>query len=518
MTIATLILALIATPAAGPGEPMLLDFHADWCGPCRQMRPAVDQLVRMGYPVKSVDIDKSADLKERYQVEQVPTFIVIDGTGKELARAIGAQPPRELATLYNGAVSKVSKRPTPEVERTSSADPDASPDAGTAEEPSEASESDLPRPVNPRPWETVVRIKMHVSNNALVFGSGTIISSTPDESIILTCAHIFKVDGPRQMSPSQYNRRISVDLFDGQLHGPNRQQLHPAQLDIPGEAIDYDFTHDVGLIRIRPGRRLPASRVIGPDWQPKRGLQMFTVGCSNGKDATAWSTQILEPRVTMSNSATTIKCANQPREGRSGGGLYTTDGYVAGVCDFADPNEHTGLYATPGAIHALLDRNRMMALYRPTTGQPDRLLASNPGRQAAGSGTKFRAQSPSEVEPRLSGSITLPPPALAGVKMPEVEPGGWNPPVATPSTRVASNSGRTRPGQRIIEDDPGVPSRTAIATEAEVEPTEEDRIFDDLARRPEPKAEAPIPARNSGKSSWTRSTRQMPDPAMMARP
>ena len=78
----------------------------------------------------------------------------------------------------------------------------------------------------------------------------------------------------------------------------------------------------------------------------------------------------------MSNTGTkqgfaTIKCADQPKEGRSGGGLYTTDGYVAGVCDFADPNEHVGLYAVPEAIHRLLDRNQLMALYKPATDQPE---------------------------------------------------------------------------------------------------------------------------------------------------
>ena len=41
--------------------------------------------------------------------------------------------------------------------------------------------------------------------------------------------------------------------------------------DIPGEAIDYDFTNDVGLIRIRPGRKLPASRVVPAPGSPRRG-------------------------------------------------------------------------------------------------------------------------------------------------------------------------------------------------------------------------------------------------------
>ncbi len=63
MTIATLLLALLTatrpSSEAGQPTPVLLDFHADWCGPCRRLRPAVEQLIRKGYPVKSINIDRA---------------------------------------------------------------------------------------------------------------------------------------------------------------------------------------------------------------------------------------------------------------------------------------------------------------------------------------------------------------------------------------------------------------------------------------------------------------------------
>ena len=118
MTIATLLVALIATTAADTsGDPVLLDFHASWCGPCRKMRPEVEKLVQKGYPVKSVDIDRSPELSDRYKVKAVPTFVIIDSKGKALARTSGAMPAAQLAAFYNETKLKAAApRPAEEAE------------------------------------------------------------------------------------------------------------------------------------------------------------------------------------------------------------------------------------------------------------------------------------------------------------------------------------------------------------------------------------------------------------------
>ena len=112
MKIATLLLALVVSNGAEKSsEPVLLDFHTSWCGPCRQMRPVVEQLIQGGYRVKSIDGDESPELVlERYRVSAYPTFIAIDPkTGRSLARTQGsAQPIGNLTSLYREAKSKLT--------------------------------------------------------------------------------------------------------------------------------------------------------------------------------------------------------------------------------------------------------------------------------------------------------------------------------------------------------------------------------------------------------------------------
>jgi thiol-disulfide isomerase/thioredoxin len=415
MTIATLLFALItATNASETGGPIVLDFQASWCGPCREIRGAVEDLARSGYPIKEVDVDESPELAAKYKIKQVPTFVVVSGSGRELGRTSSVD---RAAALYREAKAKAR------TQHAQDDDDDRDTQDQVADNPRprarRASDGNASSP-NPYPWETAVRIRIDTGHGLVGFGSGTVIYSSTSETIILTCAHIFKLEGRRQAKPAQFPGRITVDLFDGKLSSTHPRQVHYANESYPGEAIDYDFALDVGLIRIRPGKRLPASRVVPPYWQPKERMSMHTVGCSEGRDATAWSTIILNPQMrgalTGHDGYEAIECQTAPTQGRSGGGLYTDNGYVAGVCDFAEPRGNHGLYAAPSSIYKVLDRNNLTALYDPRKSLPDTLVADrkSPARRR-GPAAIARGQSPDHDD---SPDVTIPPPQLLGISLP----------------------------------------------------------------------------------------------------
>lgn len=86
------------TEVLGSERPVLVDFWATWCGPCRRQAPVIDELAEEGYAVGKVDVDQEPDLAQRYQVMSIPTLLVFKG-GKEVNRMVGLTPKNTLKEL-----------------------------------------------------------------------------------------------------------------------------------------------------------------------------------------------------------------------------------------------------------------------------------------------------------------------------------------------------------------------------------------------------------------------------------
>ncbi|WP_461303639.1 thioredoxin [Aureisphaera sp.] len=87
--------------------PVLIDFHATWCGPCKVLAPILKEVKdEMGESLRvlKIDVDKNANLSEKYQVRGVPTLILFQH-GKQLWRQSGVLQRDELISIINSKVA-----------------------------------------------------------------------------------------------------------------------------------------------------------------------------------------------------------------------------------------------------------------------------------------------------------------------------------------------------------------------------------------------------------------------------
>ena len=80
--------------------PVLVDFNATWCGPCRMLEPILKEISEEtdNYKIASIDVDKNEDIAQEYKISSIPCLIIFK-EGKEVSRSIGLKSKEEINSM-----------------------------------------------------------------------------------------------------------------------------------------------------------------------------------------------------------------------------------------------------------------------------------------------------------------------------------------------------------------------------------------------------------------------------------
>ncbi len=377
--------------AAATGDVVLLDFSADWCGPCKQMAPLIGEIGAAGWLVRHVDVDQEHDVVKRFQVNGVPCYILLV-KGQEVGRIDGATTRNELEKLLSKSrqplglpqlitapdISKVRQTPGVPVPTSDSAthlstEPTVAPTvhppaqfsgvvgqslanqglSRSLREPKQEKQQPALEPPPTLAVETKSKLQQSLIQatarlrvqdpNGASWGTGTVIDCRQGEALILTCGHIFR--------DSVGEGTIEVDLFGNTAAGR-----------LAGQMVSYDLDRDLALVSVFTEADLDPVK-IGPVGRPREvGEGVVTIGCDGGRDPTMHVSRVAS--VDKYLGPANVQVAGQPVQGRSGGGLFAIDGTLLGVCNAADPEDNEGLFAALPSIHEHLDEAGLAFVYR----------------------------------------------------------------------------------------------------------------------------------------------------------
>jgi thiol-disulfide isomerase/thioredoxin len=377
MNVAAFCVLTMTALGVGP-RGYVLEFSGKSCPPCQQMAPIISRLEREGLPIRKVDVEEERSLAEQYQVESIPTFILIVND-QEVERMSGAQAESRIRQMLakvpaqprNNPNDRLAVKlgdsaplPRPEVLVPSEPRPPQKTYDSHLVENDESPKGLWPFPKKPKPlvsstvrgndpahmpgvdnvatasdtpMDASVRLRV-MTGNKLVRGSGTIIESQAGRTTILTCSHISR--------GATDDTKVEVDIF---CNGQTTTYV--------GTLVGSDPIADIGLITIPTGESFPASPLASASLIPAIGTKVVSIGCGGGEVPSREQLRVTD--VNRYKGPDTLVCTGIPVQGRSGGGLFDESGALVGVCFAADETGKSGVYCGVKPITELLEKHDM---------------------------------------------------------------------------------------------------------------------------------------------------------------
>lgn len=296
------------------------------CGPCRVVEPEIEKLYRAGYSVMKIDTSVHPDWTQRFQVQKTPTVILAVGN-KVVARHSGYID----ASTMKGWFDSVAKS---QVNATSSINSSANRLRDIQAPVSDTVLKGTYQPANEielRALRATVRLKID-DPLGTSYATGTIIHSVDGEALVLTCGHVFR--------ESQGTGSIIAEFgfADGDVKVAR------------GELLEYDSdARDIALVAISTGENIDEVPLAKSNYQVAKGAGIFSIGCDQGDRPSIRRSKIKNQA--KYDGVNKYEIFGRPVNGRSGGGLFTSDGELIGVCNAAVVDVDEGVYVALDTIH-----------------------------------------------------------------------------------------------------------------------------------------------------------------------
>ncbi len=267
---------------------------------------------------------------------------------------------------------------------------------GLAAASATAARGDDPPPGHDLTYRPTVMVRRGTSQ-----GSGTVIASVARETLVLTAAHVLEAEGAPSIEVHRYNLGLE-----------RRRTAEGFPRVVPARIVATDKAADLAVLRVSGFEAMPyVARLAPGDEDPAPGRTVVSVGIDLGAKLTSWGTRVVDSvRIDMGKGGGDrpfLLVDKPPEHGRSGGGLFATDGTVVGVCIGRAEivrGKRLGVFASGRSIRRLLREHDL-----------DAAVARSIARRSTLPGPVDRARGAAPAAP-----VPAPPPPALG----RASPGG----------------------------------------------------------------------------------------------